>query len=82
MVGDARSILVVIWHLLASPEARFGDLSLGWDDRNRKLRARLREPALRFFSQGACQDWLNSGGQFRALRPAAVGPRSPPSSSP
>jgi transposase len=29
----ARSILVIIWHLLASPEARFTDLGADWHDR-------------------------------------------------
>jgi transposase len=43
----ARSILVIIWHLLASPEARFTDLGPDWhdrkDDRDRKIRAHLRQ---------------------------------------
>jgi transposase len=43
----ARSILVVIWHLLASPEARFTDLGPDWhdrnDDRDRKIQAHLRQ---------------------------------------
>jgi transposase len=42
-----RSILVIIWHLLASPEARFTDLGPDWHarkgDRDRKIRAHLRE---------------------------------------
>jgi transposase len=41
-----RSILVIIWHLLASPEARFTDLGPDWHarkgDRDRKIRAHLR----------------------------------------
>ena len=43
----ARSILVIIWHLLADPEARFADL--GPDrharsgDRDRKIQAHLRQ---------------------------------------
>jgi transposase len=43
----ARSILVIIWHLLASPEARYTDLGPDWherkDDRDRKIRAHLRQ---------------------------------------
>jgi transposase len=41
-----RSILVIIWHLLADPEARFADLGPDWHDRkanrDRKTRAHLR----------------------------------------
>jgi transposase len=43
----ARSILVIIWHLLANPEARFTDLGSDWHDRktdrDRKIRAHLRQ---------------------------------------
>lgn len=45
LVAVARSILVIIWHLLSDPAARFADL--GWDhharktDRDRKLRSHL-----------------------------------------
>ena len=43
----ARSILIIIWHLLASPEARFTDLGPDWHDRktdrDRKIRAHLRQ---------------------------------------
>ena len=43
----ARSILVIIWHLLADPEARFTDLGPDWhdrsSDRDRKIRAHLRQ---------------------------------------
>jgi transposase len=43
----ARSILVIIWHLLASPDARFTDLGPDWHDRktdrDRKIRAHLRQ---------------------------------------
>ena len=43
----ARSILVIIWHLLASPEARFTDLGPDWHhrktDRDRKIRTHLRQ---------------------------------------
>jgi transposase len=43
----ARSILVIIWHLLSNPEARFADLGPGWHerraDRDRKIRAHLRQ---------------------------------------
>jgi transposase len=42
-----RSILVIIWHLLADPSARFTDLGAGWHDaragRDRKVRAHLRQ---------------------------------------
>ena len=42
-----RSILVIIWHLLADPSARFADLGAGWHDaradRDRKIRAHLRQ---------------------------------------
>ena len=43
----ARSILIIIWHLLASPEARFTDLGPDWHarhgDRDRKIRAHVRQ---------------------------------------
>jgi transposase len=43
----ARSILTIIWHLLASPETRFTDLGPDWHDRkadrDRKIRAHLRQ---------------------------------------
>jgi transposase len=42
-----RSILVIIWHLLSDPAARFTDLGPGWHDthtdRDRKIRAHLRQ---------------------------------------
>ena len=42
-----RSILVIIWHLLADPAARFTDLGPGWherkNDRDRKIRSHLRQ---------------------------------------
>jgi transposase len=42
-----RSILVIIWHLLADPSARFRDLGPDWHtrkgDRDRKIRAHLRQ---------------------------------------
>ena len=41
-----RSILVIIWHLLSNPEARFADLGPDWHDRkanrDRKTRSHLR----------------------------------------
>jgi transposase len=46
-VAIARSILVIIWHLLASPEARYADL--GYDhyasrtDKDKKLRNHIRQ---------------------------------------
>ena len=43
----ARSVLVIIWHLLSNPEARFTDLGPGWHerraDRDRKIRTHLRQ---------------------------------------
>lgn len=43
----ARSILVIIWHLLADPAARFTDLGPDWHDRktdrDRKIRTHLRQ---------------------------------------
>jgi len=45
--ATARSILVIIWHLLASPEARYTDLGADWHarktDRDRKIHAHLRQ---------------------------------------
>src|SRR5262249_48622053 len=42
-----RSILVIIWHLLADPGARFTDLGPGWHEhkagRDRKIRAHVRQ---------------------------------------
>jgi transposase len=42
-----RSILVIIWHLLSDPAARFTDLGPDWStrkgDRDRKVRAHLRQ---------------------------------------
>jgi transposase len=42
-----RSILIIIWHLLANPEARFTDLGPDWHDRktdrDRKIRGHLRQ---------------------------------------
>ena len=47
MCAVGRSILVIIWHLLADPEARFTDLGPGWHDqqagRDRKIRSHLRQ---------------------------------------
>jgi transposase len=43
----ARSILIIIWHLLADPEARFTDLGAGWHarktDRDKKIRGHIRQ---------------------------------------
>lgn len=43
----ARSILVIIWHLLSNPEARFAELGPDWHerkaDRDRKIRAHVRQ---------------------------------------
>jgi len=46
-VAVARSILVIIWHLLADPAARFTDLGYGYyqdrTDKDRKLRNHVRQ---------------------------------------
>jgi transposase len=43
----ARSILVIVWHLLKDPSARFTDLGPGWHqrkaDRDKKIRGHLRQ---------------------------------------
>jgi transposase len=43
----ARSILVIIWHLLADPEARFTDLGADWHtrktSRDKKIRGHIRQ---------------------------------------
>jgi transposase len=43
----ARSILVIVWHLLADPTARYRDLGPAWHDakadRDRKIQAHLRQ---------------------------------------
>ena len=38
----ARSVLVIVWHLLASPEARFTDLGPDWQDRRTDTDRRTR----------------------------------------
>ena len=47
LVAVARSILVIIWHLLADPAARFSDLGSGYHasrtDKNRKTRNHIRQ---------------------------------------
>jgi len=47
MVAVARSILVIIWHLLADPGARFHDLGVDYHatrtDTDRKIRNHLRQ---------------------------------------
>jgi hypothetical protein len=46
-VAVARSILVIIWHLLKDPEARFADLGADYHeskiDKNRKTRNHIRQ---------------------------------------
>jgi transposase len=46
-VAVARSILVIIWHLLADPSARYTDLGYGYyqdrTDKDRKLRNHMRQ---------------------------------------
>jgi transposase len=43
----ARSVLVIVWHLLADPSARYTDLGPGWHqrktDRDKKVRGHLRQ---------------------------------------
>ena len=47
LVAVARSILVIIWHLLADPAARFRELGAGYYasriDKNRKTRSHVRQ---------------------------------------
>ena len=46
-VAVARSTLIIIWHLLADPEARFADLGPDWHarktDKDKKTRSHLRQ---------------------------------------
>jgi hypothetical protein len=46
-VAVARSILVIIWHLLADPAARYTDLGYGYYqtriDKDRKIRNHIRQ---------------------------------------
>jgi transposase len=46
-VAVARSILVIIWHLLASPQARFTDLGAGYyqarTDKDRRIKNHIRQ---------------------------------------
>lgn len=43
----ARSILVIVWHLLSDPQARYADLGAGWHarktSRDKKIRGHLRQ---------------------------------------
>ena len=43
----ARSVLVIVWHLLRNPEARYADLGAGWHQRktsrDKKIRAHIRQ---------------------------------------
>ncbi len=45
----ARSVLVIVWHLLSDPEARYADLGADWHqrktDRDKKIRGHLRQLA-------------------------------------
>ena len=47
LVAVARSILVIIWHLLADPAARYADLGPGYHatrtDKNKKIRNHVRQ---------------------------------------
>jgi len=47
LVAVARSILVIVWHLLADPAARFRELGAGYyasrTDKNRKTRSHVRQ---------------------------------------
>ena len=38
----ARSILIIVWHLLANPEARYADLGPGWHQRKADTDRRTR----------------------------------------
>jgi transposase len=46
-VAVARSILIIIWHLLASPEARFTDLGYGYyqarTDKDKRIKNHIRQ---------------------------------------
>ena len=46
-VAVARSILVIIWHLLRNPEARFTDLGYGYyqtrTDKDKKIKNHIRQ---------------------------------------
>ena len=46
-VAVARSILVIVWHLLADPQARYADLGPGHyqrkTDKNKKIRSHVRQ---------------------------------------
>ena len=46
-VAAAHFILVIVWHLLSNPEARFNDLGYGYRDAStntgRKLRNHIRQ---------------------------------------
>ena len=48
LVAVARSILVIVWHLLADPAARFSELGAGYYasriDKDRKTRNHVRQP--------------------------------------
>ena len=47
LVAVARSILVIIWHLLADPDARYTDLGSGYyatrTDTDKKIRNHVRQ---------------------------------------
>ena len=47
LVAVARSILVIVWHLLADPTARFHDLGADYHtnhiDKNKKIRGHVRQ---------------------------------------
>jgi transposase len=47
VVAVGRSILVIVWHLLSDPEARYADLGPGFYDSrvsaSRKLRSHVRQ---------------------------------------
>ena len=46
-VAVARSILIIIWHLLANPEARFTDLGYGYyqarTDKDKRIKNHIRQ---------------------------------------
>jgi transposase len=47
LCATARSVLVIVWHLLRDPQARFTDLGAGWHDRktdrDKKVSGHLRQ---------------------------------------
>ncbi len=82
-VAVARSILVIIWHLLADPAARFTDLGAGYyqarTDTDRKLRNHIRQIQALGFDRHPHQDRLThtAPDQARSPHQARVRCRAP-----